>query len=340
MAGMLYYPFINVPEPVAYRAMLYCDHLATIRPVSMDPHLESRIRHGFGPNAFADGFYEPISLLKDGDEFDLDRMDQGWSGVLDKILDLPADDLLVPENVDLPYWSVILHGKLGSAIESALVDAGLARRPGGRDEVLAVSPTVQMMVISALVDTVVRARPDLRPHTDRQSAHDLAIGEHDHWPEFHSANHFWIIELGDSLPVPAPGTPLDQVWEFRVKYDNERQRLVATVDKFIESLRSFHPDHGNTIRRLHTEVRHARDDMTAAGKASRISWIKRSLYTSIAIGVGYLGSKISPDLGWLTGIIGGAAVNLGTTPGHRYERDPIDVSYLHRLDKEIGNSPA
>ncbi|MFJ6674805.1 hypothetical protein ACIQMJ_27210 [Actinosynnema sp. NPDC091369] len=333
MAGMLYYPFIQAPRPVLVRALLYSDSLSTIVPEVASQEaidaLPAVVRERM-PD-----FYSPVSFLDSGDVHD------AWSSplsgdetetvldVLERTLhDLPSDDLLIPADAPMSM-TMLLTSKIGLSLALRLKRRGVAELIGTR--AVRVSATVQHLVLSVMASYISELRPDLRPHTDRVSAHQLATA-HRH----EDLQWCGVVDLGELFPVPDPDTSLESIVAFRQRYDDERRRLMAGVDRLVAELKRAAPDREALLRDLADEVAAAIRDFRHAG--GRFRWRRQSLAALIGLGTAAGGQYLSPDWSWLSLFVSAVGVNLATTRPRLSTNSRIDVAYLHNVRKVINRS--
>ncbi|MET8852850.1 DUF6236 family protein [Amycolatopsis sp. NPDC004625] len=302
--------------------------------------LPNVVNQGVDLSVLPEGFYNELDFV--GELFVDGTPGRLVDEFIQTVKNLPFDDLVPPRKKSrLTADTSVFYEKFGFSMPDYLIANKLARwrlldewvvgrhgtahRPG----VLQVSPTVHLLLGALAARRVSNGSTHWRPHTDVASAHDLALG---HGVRDKPLNSAWIMELGDMLPVPAPGTPLEEVWQFREKYEEERVRLSDSVDEFMAGISGRgEPD----VELLARKVEGARRTFQKARDGSRLRWISRSLSAAIALGAGYAGSRVLPDFGWLAGVVSGFVINLGTMSA-KPDHSPIDVAYLHRVDAAVG----
>ncbi|MBB5803469.1 hypothetical protein F4560_003237 [Saccharothrix ecbatanensis] len=338
MAGILYYPFIEPPRHVLVQALLYSDELAPIVPPEYDHDVSSR----WWPKTADEQlphFYTPVPFLRHDDYRDpwesklpspalpgvsiytmLDHLTQ----VIDQV---PADDLVVPHHAAARSRtdSWLVTDKVGPRLRDWLLERNLARQDAF---VLRVAPVVQHLVLATMARYIGSIRPDLRPYTDRRSAHELATT-----PVYGERGHGVLLDLADMLPVPGDDIPLPQIIEFRLRHADERQRLVDSIEKLLASLRLTTPDREAAVDRLRPELKEALEDWRGAGRGL-LSKTRRQISAVVATATATAGAAL-PEWAWLTNLLASVGVNLATAPASASVAPSIDVAYLHRLNRAV-----
>jgi len=325
--GMLYYPLINPPRAILHEAALYWDTLATIVPADEVVEFSDDVR-----TLHDAGLYRPITETP---RLELDEvapvLRQLWSQV-------PREDLLPPADTARDRRTRIIATKLTPELRAFLIAHGLAR-PGPDDGELVVSPTTQELVIGLAAPAYATLVGSLHPHTDQATAFRAATQPYTGEVELStrprrgtdSVEACWLVTLDNLLPVPAPEVPLDDVLAFRQRHEAERLRLVRGVTRLVRELRAHDDRPGDVLRAVEHELTAALDEFRRAARASRMTWLYRSLAVAIALGA-TAGVRPEPELSWLLGTVNGIAINIATgelrtsTAGWRHP----DVAYLHR----------
>ena len=336
--GMLYYPLINPPPSLLCQAVAYWDVIATITPYDYLDLLSEDLRR-----IDAAGLYRPV---REPDGFDLN---ESVVATLERLLaSLPLDDLLPPTAATGDRRARLVLTKLSESLRRFLVSRGLARR-GRNDWELIVAPATQLLLTAVIAHSIAQDQSTIpmHPHTDDLLSFRLGTAPYRGVIEFDRPHNglgtdptgpCWIVELGDLLPVPAPETSIEDMLAFRRRYEDERRRLVASVDLLLEQIRRHYDRSEDVFNALERELTAALADFRSAARASRLSWMRRSVSVAVALGTAAAGAHLAPDLSWLLGVMSGLAVNHATgevrtsTAGHPHAA----VSYLHRMDRAIG----
>jgi hypothetical protein len=199
-----------------------------------------------------------------------------------------------------------------------------------------VSAEIQQMVTGTIVRNLAGSLHGgaraYAPYTDRAHAHRLALE-----PVRMGAGLAWEMEIGGLLPLPTPGTPIEDVVAFRERYANERERLMRAVHRLLGDLRRDYEHPADVLAHLKRELTEAVDDVKAAARSSRLVWLHRSITVAVALGAAAAGALLVPDLGWVLGTISGYAINVATR-----EIRPVvaaaeqhDFSYLQRMREKL-----
>jgi len=339
---MLYYPYINAPTPVLYQALLYWDELATVVPPDYEGLLDEPMR--WVSDA---GLYRPIEAQRVYKPASLDNLGPELEHAL---RDLPLDDLLPPDPATAdPSSTEMYTHKLHRGVVADLAQRGLARINPGPRETLTASPYLLMILLSITARRVAdqangtrgwTSPRSLRPYTDIdvafQAAHD-PLAPRDTIPS-------WQVEIGRLLPVPTDEVMARDVLAFRRRYDDERRRLVRAIDDLLAELsqRYDHPE--DIARQVEQELADAVSDLNAAARASRLTWLTRS----VAVCVGLVGTAeavphLPPQLAIPLVLAGGVATNLVTSRIRHDQRlrhgRPADFTYLQRIDSAMRGLP-
>lgn len=334
MPDLFYYPRINAPRSVIYQALLYWDRLVTVAPPGpLEDLLDLRMRR-----VNEAGLYH--RLLADS-----------WPviGRVEYLLQLLAHlvDRIPPRQLSPQGGpdSYVHTAKLSSEFRQELERLGLSL-PGSRASEIHVSPAVQLCLISIAAWDIIGEDEALYAHTDSPAAHLFAHTPppegypwwgHEHRIRGPLTTPCLEVDVGGLLPVPGHEVLIGDLIAFRERYDDERRRLMMAIDLLVHGLQR-HPDHPrgvlNAVRR---ELEDAVADLEKAGRAARMTWIRRSVMVSIALGAAYAAQTLVPEAGWVLGVIGGMAINVATNeirPARSSRWDspmPGNFSYLHRV---------
>ncbi|MEV6644702.1 DUF6236 family protein [Amycolatopsis sp. NPDC051371] len=347
MAIMLYYPLIEPPRDVMYQGLLYWDMISTIVPDLADPDRESGwVRPSMmSPDmaAVADaGLYTPLSIASHVEPSvgigGVDLTAKLRAALADLCSEMPERELKPRPAVEDPEQEIVYSDKLPPHCVDLLLENGLAR-VARREPMLIVSPAVHFTLLSVLARQLAhdltawqrvadRAEPCL-PYTDQPWAFRLA-----HLPATGKPERCWQVELGGLLPVPDPSVPVSEVIAFRLKYNDERVRLVRAIRNLLRRLGGGE-DPDEVFAELRAELADALSDLDRASQRRRVHWMRRSVSVLVALGSA-AGAKVSPDYAWLLGLIGGYAVNVATTSMPSLPGDQgVDLSYLQRIRKAV-----
>ncbi|HEY3607996.1 MAG TPA: DUF6236 family protein [Pseudonocardiaceae bacterium] len=364
---MFYYPKINAPQSVIHQALLYWDHLVTVAP---DGPLEGFLDHRMRQVHDA-GLYTrlPAENWPGRRPEDLERALRLVAYLLGRV---PADDLIPDAEPD----SYLYTAKLSRGIRAELARRGVTRQVAGDSLRIQVSAATQLCLISAAArDIAARHRhlggeqEALYAYTDSPAAHRFAHtpfaidyqppGEPDdqapgrEWSYARRLHGFsfpgprtmpcWDVEIGSLLPVPGYDVDVRDLIAFRERYNDERHRLMTAIDLLVHGIqRNFdHPQ--DVLRVVQRELEAALADLEHAGRAARITWVRRSVTVSIALAASWAAQKLLPEAGWMLGVIAGAAINVATNstrPSHHevgsgFDISTTDISYLYRVHSAL-----
>jgi hypothetical protein len=351
MPGMLYYPTLIPPTPVLYHGLLYWDRIATIAPADHEKFLDHRMRQ------IADAeLYEPVSAAEIINDREL--QESIFWALNSLIMEYPPDELIPPsaksayELLRLPreVWErhIIRPAvKVNMAIVEELLRRRLAELDPYVPDLLWVSPKVQTCLLGITAREVAgrvwalegcTAEAALFPHTDQPQAHLAAHSDAltPHSGEGMDRLPCWTVDISGLLPVPHGDVRISDVIAFRQRYDNERRRLMLAIDKLIHGLSEDYGHPKDVFFLVKQELENALADFEAAGRSSRLVWVRRSVCVTVAVASVYAGLKYVPDVAWLLGIVGAIAVNISTTSVRQtMAKTAVDVSYLHRLESSM-----
>ncbi|WP_344908168.1 DUF6236 family protein [Actinomadura meridiana] len=332
---MIYYPTINPPTPILHQALLYWDRIATVVPRrEWRIHLNDRTREVLDA-----GFYIPAEV-----ELDPRGASERIIQAVDKWAKRTPSDLILGRQDEGVH--TLLPLKAGIPLSMFLIDSELGRGdPFGGP--LFVSNAVQTAVISALIREAVvdleawgRADCHFHPCTERPPSFNVA---YDPRPllatddaERPQRIPCWKVDIGGLLPVPHHDVLLSDLIAFRERYADERRRLMEGIDLLVGQLGSAHAYPDEVFAALKRELDAALADLSAAGKARRIDWIRRPVSVVLGLASAYAGSKVVPDAGWLLGAVSGYAINIASTSVRNGPTEiGRDVGYLYRVEQQL-----
>ncbi|MFI0787323.1 hypothetical protein ACH4Q6_17210 [Streptomyces lydicus] len=233
----------------------------------------------------------------------------------------------------------LFRSKVGRSLEVEILRLGLGRRLAGTLEsgcsALAVTKEVQLLLLGELVRGVA-LNTDTRaytPYTDQRSIHEASL-----LPIRRGfGDGAWRVELGRLLPMPAPGTPVSAVLEFRDRYAAERERLIGATQTMLCDLRRQWEHPADVLERLRLELKQAREDYQAAARASSTAWVHRSISVTIGVATAAGAALVFPDFEWAAGIAGSIGFNIATREVRPLvrARKGHPFRYLHLVDREL-----
>lgn len=151
-------------------------------------------------------------------------------------------------------------------------------------------------------------------------------------------------DIGQLLPVPAPGAPVQDVINFRHRYDNERLRLITAIGDLQDRLAQWTEDPRDVLAQVSAELAAAERDLELAGTAAKMKWINRGMYVFIAVAAATSTAAVTsllqaPGLvlsaaNSILSVGGGLAVNLATNQIATAEAAQ-PYSYLHLIRKHL-----
>ncbi|WP_328692220.1 DUF6236 family protein [Streptomyces caniferus] len=335
MGVLLYYPTVNPPTEIIHQALLYWDGIASVVP--RDPRVYETVASEELRRLEERELYRPLAFTGDSLDalHDPDSSVSPWlagqaSSFLAQELRRIAARADQPPPTSPPE-AVIYTSKTTYWLERLLVELGLAS--GGVLGALAVSKEVQTLIIGVLArELAVNPEIALFPYTDSEDAFRNALR-----PTSPIRSVAWEVELGRLLPVPALGTPTNDVLAFRERYADERLRLMRALHQMLGDLRRDYEHPADVFAQLRVELSQAVDDFQSARRGSRIAWVHRSVTASVAVAAAAGGALLLPNVGWLLGTISGYALNVATReirPLIR-ARTHHDFSYLHRVESAL-----
>lgn len=356
MSALFYYPKINPPKSVVYQALLYWDRLVTVAPPGpVEEFLDPRMRE-----VHAAGLYTRLTA---------DRWPRSGASLarslllLTHLLDqIPADDLIPPRDGPASY---VHTAKLAFEIRDELERRGLSQGITVNGARIHVSAATQLALISVAARDIAaqfrhpggaHGENSLYPYTDSPAAHLFAHApfapgyspESDRRTEGNprpdDVDYYgrprtvscWEVQIGGLLPVPSNEVLIGDLIAFRERYADERRRLMIAIDLLVHGLQRHYDHPQDVLHMVRRELEAALADLKAAGHAARITWVHRSIMTSIALATGYAAQKFFPEAGWILGVIGGAAINVATNQTRPSDYGPTgDFTYLHRVNSAL-----
>lgn len=340
MPGLLYYPKINAPQHVLQQAALYWDQIATIVPSEYDRYLS--------PDMIAmkqAGLYTPIL----GQSLFLQSATEVFEAIEDFVFLLRRFDqaTLVAHDAEPGRGGQVLYvDKVSEDLLEELVDRGLARYSDRSTTDFAerevwVPPAVEVCLLSILARSAAEQANRsvgctdanvLRPYTDHEIAHLLSHEVIDG----RGVQSCLTVELGDVLPTPDLTTPLADLLEFRIRYEDERVRLVRALDRLTHELSTYYDHAEDVLRTAETEIADSIRDYRAAMKAAQLSVARRSISLIVAIGAGYGSANLGGAFTWLLGVIGGIAISVAASSSRPVRS--TRYSYIERVTRTFGGS--
>jgi hypothetical protein len=347
MAGMLYYPLINPPAAVLNQALLYWDHIATIVPPGdADPYLNRQLRE-----VDQAGLYRPI----DGSRWFTPHIGIEAGEVLSQLKsDAPISDIDPDEQPALSARAGIYNSKLGYSLVEELRRRKMATTTDDARRII-VTPLVQTCLLGLVAREVssastrehgCTARESLIPHTDSSATYEMAYQplrrtarRRSDRPDHLRRAACFTIDLGSLLPVPRDDVLISDLLAFRHQYDDERQRLLLVLDRMVHALQRDYEHPDDVLRQMSRELLEARDDVVDASKSRRITWTRRSIALTVAVGSSYGAGALHTAWAWLLGVAGGMAGNVATSGElRRSAARQAPLSYLHRVEGAIKSS--
>ena len=211
MPHMLYYPTINPPPELLYKALLYWDKICTIvPPEGPEEYLNPLMRTVDDAQ-----LYEPV-VSPYGHGF---LFEEAVHVLQYLVKAIPADDLIPPPKATTGSRPTVIVSKLGDDLSQWLIDQGWAEQHGPFE--LRVSPTLQLLVVGVAANALAayasdvwvyengRGRPrgiPVYPHTEQISAYRAS---HSAYPRVYGdevrpdpVEGCWLIELGSCFLCP------------------------------------------------------------------------------------------------------------------------------------------
>lgn len=316
---MLYYPFVQPPRDVLAQGILYWDRIGTIVPERyvLPPQLE-RVR--------AHGIYEPLEADRYVQEVSFDRL----VGQVENLLsELPARALRIPRD-PVTAATRLYYGKLPVDLEYRLREAGVLRELEG-------SYQAPEALLGPLLSLLARAVADGEPdptvgwvcHTNIERAAAMAYDGTET-----SGVPGWRVNMGWIFKVPSPETPLEDILDFRRRYNDERIELLRAVDKFVAEAGG--PDAPDLLPQIAEEVEYAMAQIDHASRARGIKLKKAVAFGTLAAVAGATPVAAADALGPIAGAasagVFGVAGSLlaGASQTHIKPGVVNPYNYLHR----------
>lgn len=335
MGVLLYYPTVNPPTEILHQALLYWDGIASVVP--RHPRAYQAVTSEELRQLEERGLYRPLAFTRDSLNMlrgPGDRRPNWFAGQTSSLLAQELRRIATrsnPPRPARPTEAVLYNSKISNWLRTLLLDLELATSDGYGQ--LSVSKEVQILIIGVMVRELA-VNPDIAlfPYTDSEDAF-----RHSLRPTSTARSLAWEMELGQLLPVPAPGTPTADVLVFRERYADERLRLMRALHRLLGDLRRDYEHPADVFTQLRVELSQAVEDYGAARNGSRMAWVHRSVTASVALAAAAGGALLLPNTGWLLGAVSGYALNVATREIRPLiqARDDHDYSYLHRVKSHL-----
>ncbi|GII34129.1 hypothetical protein [Planotetraspora mira] len=346
MPQMLYYPGMTPPESALFQAVLYWDSVASIAPHEWRRYAERTERSRTLLRLAESGLYEPISLwgypsaLHSTFETELDRL----------LKHVSREDLVPPEEDPaadaVSNWYSV--SRFPPAWTRLLLEEGLARARSADDQVTEVwvDTKLRHMIFAVAADHLVRAAAGKGATGPTRSTY--TTDKEFFWAvNAPSANEgagpCLEVDLGDLLPMPAPGTDLEKVIAFRTRYDDERRRVMHELRKMQFNLARYYGENPHEVMEgMRLELRDAIGDLDKAAKASKMTWVRSGVFAFVAVTAGAAATVLpmSEPFSWPLGLqvaswaalsmAGNATINLATNKIAATRADDEVYRYLQR----------
>ena len=275
--------------------------------------------------------YEPVPLNDIGPQIDF------------ALAQIALDDLIPPRNAPDGHAQTLHVDKLHPTVVQELLRRDLVYRHPSSPHRLVGSPALMHLVVSIVADQIAADRNaryggqgprGLHPYTDVPSAHRLGA---DPIPGQRSMPS-WKVDIGALFPVPHGDVLLGDLVAFRQKYEDERGRLMVTVQDLLHSLRDLHPD--DAFLRVKHDIEEAARDLQQAARARKLKLFKQSVAvtvatTAVAFAAGLPETALPVSV--LT-VLGNIAVNVATDQTRYHYRgsaaNPSAYRYLYRVQQQ------
>ncbi|GAA0989134.1 hypothetical protein ENKNEFLB_02868 [Nocardioides aquaticus] len=325
MRAMLYYPFVQPPRDVLAQGVLYWDQMGSIVPKHYQlPDYLQQISDR--------GLYRPLSVDEYVSDVSLDRLVGEVEGLL---TELPRGALALPRD-PLTSATRLHYGKLPYELEFRLKNAGLLRD-------VATSYQASEALLGPLLTLLARAVADGERdptigwvcHTNVARAAAMA---------FEGASGTgapaWRLKMGWIFKVPPPGTPLEELLDFRARYEDERIELLRAVDKLaVASGGLAAPD---LLPQIAEELDYAMRQIDKAAKGRGLKLRKAASYGTLTAGVGAaataaeaFGPVGAAASAGVFGVLG--SLLLGATQTFVRPEVASPYNYLHRARAQFGD---
>lgn len=340
VSDLLYVPSINPPRDVIHHAILYRDQIASLVPDDFESLLSRELRMAkdsriyaplptqelwqqYAPiqdevtdfNAVLDLIYRPGLISDPAHERAAWRDSFSW---LENSLTRPkmvesftTGEMLLQEPLPPRARKRVTEGKM-DAIRLILVHI-LARQSSiGKIESTIIPHFDQNAPIADMVEVV---SPD--------DSHLLAQ-----------------IDVGRLLPDPIPDVDTAQLISFRERYDDERRRLMNSVERLVEDYRKTYGNPAHIERSVKRDVAEALEDMKKAGRGILGGWSRRVFSVVAAAGATAATTAAAGAPAIVTAatsVASGLAINIATNPVSAGWRDDRYKSYhyLYRIRREL-----
>jgi hypothetical protein len=336
---MLYYPFFNAPLPVLYQAVLYWDNIATVVASGWQERISDLMREVYDA-----GLYRPVEPEREFEPLEVVSIEAQLDHALDTI---PINELLPPGDGFDARSSVLHLGKLNDSLADLLRGLGLAREVPSMPGRLIASPTLVHLVVSMLAEEIAQQANDragftsptsLRPHTDLQLAHRLALEPAVGRP----TAPCWRVDIGALLPIPTGDVAISELLRFREAHDEERRVMMGAIDDLMMGLgQGQHPQ--DVFHRVEHELADATAALHAAARSTKWGrWGKRSIAAVVAAAGFYEYDRITSTRDAVAAaaltLFSSVAVNIATDSTRAAIPEPGGVAryrYLHSVQQKI-----
>jgi hypothetical protein len=324
MRAMLYYPFVQPPRDLVAQGVLYWDQIGSIVPREYD--LPDHLRRLMGS-----ALYHPVYLDDYFDEISVGAITAEVETLLERI---PATELVIPD-APLSRQTRLYYGKLPGELEGRLFELGAIRDAGTAFQ----GPQGLLGALLALLArNVAAAEPDPTIgwvcHTNLADAQSIAFNA----PDERGAPG-WRLEMSAVFKVPVGDTDLDELLDFRGRYNDERVELLRAVDHFVAA--TGEPDVPDLIPRISEEIEHAVAQIDQAGRSRGIRFRKAATWGTVAAAAGAvvpassaLGLGTEAIATGVSGVLGAALTNATLTYVKPEAASPYN--YLHRARMQFG----
>jgi hypothetical protein len=153
----------------------------------------------------------------------------------------------------------------------------------------------------------------------------------------------WRVKMGWIFKVPSPGTPLEDILDFRRRYNDERIELLRAVDKFVAQAGG--PAAADLLPQIAEEVDHAMTQIDRASRARGIKLRRAVTYGTLAsvAGTTVAGAEaLNPIAGAAAAGVFGVVGSLLTGASQTYIRPDVisPYNYLHRARTQFADELA
>jgi hypothetical protein len=321
---MLYYPFVQPPRDVLAQGILYWDRMGSMVPSFYD--LPAHLKQ------VADrGLYQPLDVDSYIDEVSLNLLVTQVERLLGE---LSPNDLKLPR--DPVASSTRLHyGKLPHRLEARLMDGGLLRD-------VKTSYQASEKLLGPLLSLLARAVADGEPdptvgwvcHTNLERAAAMAYGSSET-----GGVPAWRLKMGWIFKVPAAGTSLEEIIDFRERYNDERIELLRAVDRLV--VKSGGPNVPDLIPQISEDVEYAMMQIERASRSRGMKLRKAVTYGTLAAGADAavsaadaLGPVAEAASAGVFGVL--ASLLSGATQTFVKPEVASPYNYLHRARAQFG----